>query len=86
MFSFLNWLHHLNELQWFLFKLCIPVVMLILFLILSTIPHIIDKLALRFHVKHCSKCGKLHRRIEQRYCRPCHADYMRQWRRKQINA
>ncbi len=28
----------------------------------------------------CSKCGKPNDRFPQRYCRTCHAAYMRDWR------
>lgn len=29
----------------------------------------------------CSKCGTTHRRVGQKYCRDCHAGYMRDWRK-----
>jgi hypothetical protein len=29
----------------------------------------------------CSGCGDEHGRIGQRYCAPCHAAYMREWRK-----
>jgi hypothetical protein len=31
-------------------------------------------------VKSCSRCGKARDREGQRYCRACHADYVREWR------
>ena len=29
----------------------------------------------------CSRCGKEHFRSKQRYCKDCHATYMRDWRK-----
>lgn len=29
----------------------------------------------------CSNCGAEHNRPKQRYCRACHAEYMREWRK-----
>ncbi|HXJ57986.1 MAG TPA: hypothetical protein VNU68_15125 [Verrucomicrobiae bacterium] len=29
----------------------------------------------------CSACGGEHERLNQRYCSPCHASYMREWRK-----